>query len=222
MWSAEAVSPSSPDWQARPDSGDGYHKGQLSCRKPVVQAVFSQPHYSGQVDPGNCSSAKVDIQSTNCVMQYRMTIMIQFPGVKKKTKNDCKQLWCLIWLEHNKGTRELCTCVGRYTVWCTCKPISLMHNLRQAAFVRSETVKDQMEKLFELCTTIVITISVMKETARVQLAHSPHLAEVRCLMLVSLLTWKRRISYRLRTLGLHFRYSLMCLTRHGKSIISEH
>lgn len=63
-----------------------------------------------------------------------------------------------------------------------------MHNLRQAAFVRSETVKEQMGKLFELCTTIVITISVMNETARLQLAHSPHLAEVHCLMLVSLLT----------------------------------
>lgn len=60
MWSAEAVSPSSLDWQARPDSGDGYYKGQLNCRKPVVQAVFSQPHYSRQVDPGNCSSDELD------------------------------------------------------------------------------------------------------------------------------------------------------------------
>lgn len=54
----------------------------------MVQAVFSQPHYSGQVDPGNCSSVKVAIQSINCVMQYRMTIMIQFPGVKKMTVNN--------------------------------------------------------------------------------------------------------------------------------------
>lgn len=58
MRSAEAASPSSPDWQARPDLGDGYHGGQLGRRKAVVQAVFSQTHYSGQVDPCNCSSVK--------------------------------------------------------------------------------------------------------------------------------------------------------------------
>lgn len=51
-----SVSPSSPDWQPRPDSGDGYHKGQPRCRKPVVQAVCSQLLSSGRVDSGNCSS----------------------------------------------------------------------------------------------------------------------------------------------------------------------
>lgn len=58
------------------------------------------------------------LQSTNCVMQYRMTIMIQFPGVK----NYCKQLGCLILPEQNKTKCELsykaacCDCIKQWSV----------------------------------------------------------------------------------------------------------
>lgn len=78
------------------------------------------------------------LQSTNCVMQYRMTIMIQLPGVK----NDCKQLGCLLLPDPNKGLCELyCQChvmVGRYIVCCTCKPNFLMCHFRLATLVKAK------------------------------------------------------------------------------------
>lgn len=60
---------SSSPWIDKPDQipGDGYHRGQAGCRKPAAQALLRPPHYSGQVDPANCSSAKVASKRTNCV-----------------------------------------------------------------------------------------------------------------------------------------------------------
>lgn len=46
--------------------GNGYHRGQASCRKPAAQALLRPPHYGGQVDQANCSSAKVASKRTNC------------------------------------------------------------------------------------------------------------------------------------------------------------
>lgn len=59
----------------------------------MVQAVFSQSHYSRQVDPGNCSSDKV-VSSTNCVVQFWVTFMMQFFGLKLTVNNwnDCLYL----------------------------------------------------------------------------------------------------------------------------------
>lgn len=56
-------------WIDKPDHipRNGYQRGQAGCRNPAVQALLRPPHYSGQVDQANCSSAKVASKMTKCV-----------------------------------------------------------------------------------------------------------------------------------------------------------
>lgn len=61
-------------WIDSPDHipGNGYHRGQAGCRKPAAQALLRLPHYSGQVDQANRSSAKGASKRTNCVALLTM------------------------------------------------------------------------------------------------------------------------------------------------------
>lgn len=88
---------SSSPWIDKPDQipGDGYHRGQAGCRKPAVQALLRPPHYSGQVDPANCSSAKVASKRTNCVTPGGGGGMGGDDGdAGKKKKNACRRYCC--------------------------------------------------------------------------------------------------------------------------------